>query len=192
MSDHGRALFETAIGWCGLAWGPGGLTGVLLPEASREATRERLARRYPDAPETEPSAEAKAAIEAMTALLAGEAADLSFIRLDLDRVGAFEKQVYAIARAIPPGSTLTYGEIATRLGDRLLARAVGQALGANPWPIVMPCHRVLAADGKVGGFSAPGGLQTKARMLSIERANVGGAPGLFDDLPFSVKPRRPG
>lgn len=191
MPDYGHALFETAIGACGLAWGPAGLIGVLLPEASPEATRTRLTRRYPEAPEADPPAPVQAAIEGMTALLAGEARDLNFIVLDLDRAGDFERGVYAVARAIPPGQVLTYGEVALRLGDKTLARAVGQALGANPWPIVVPCHRVLAADGKAGGFSAPGGLQTKARMLSIERAQVG-APGLFDDLPLSVRPRRPG
>ena len=191
-TDHGRALFETAIGWCGLAWGPAGLTGVLLPESHAAATRERLARRFPDAPETDPPPPAaQAAIDGMTALLAGEPRDLGFIDLDLSRVGDFERGVYAVARAIPPGATLTYGEVAAALGDKTLARAVGQALGRNPWPIVVPCHRVLAADGRAGGFSAPGGLQTKARMLSIERARVGEAPGLFDDLPLSVRPRRP-
>jgi len=191
MSEYGHALFDTAIGWCGLVWGPAGLIGVLLPEAGPAATRARLTRRYPDAPEAPPPAPERAAIEGMTALLAGEARDLTFIELDLARVGDFERGVYAVARAIVPGQTLTYGEVAAKLGDKRLARAVGQALGANPWPIVVPCHRVLAADGKAGGFSAPGGLQTKARMLSIERAQVG-APGLFDDLPLSVRPRRPG
>lgn len=192
MSDHGHALFETAIGACGVVWGPAGLIGVVLPEASTEATRARLTRRYPDAPEADPPPAVQAAMDAMTALLAGEPRDLNFIAVDLGRVGDFERGVYAVARAIPPGSTLTYGEVAAQLGDKTLARAVGQALGRNPWPIVVPCHRVLAADGKAGGFSAPGGLQTKARMLSIERAQIGAAPSLFDDLPLSVRPRRPG
>ncbi len=190
-SDQGYALFETSIGWCGLVWGVAGLIGIWLPEADRESTRRQLARRHPAAPEIEPPPAARAAIKAITALLAGEPRDLGFVDLDLTRVGDFEARVYAVARTIPPGATLTYGEVAGRLGDRTLARAVGQALGRNPWPIVVPCHRVLAADGRAGGFSAPGGLQTKARMLSIERAQVGGAPGLFDDLPLSVRPRRP-
>ena len=95
-----------------------------------------------------------------------------------------------MARSIPPGQTLTYGEIADRLGDRRPAREVGQALGRNPFPIVVPCHRVLAADGRTGGFSAPGGVETKLRMLAIERAQPGGAPALFDDLPLAVRPRR--
>ena len=190
-SDPGSALFETSIGWCGLAWGAQGLVGVLLPEAGHEATRRRWALRHPNATETTPPAPVRAAIEAIVALLAGEPRDLGFVALDMARVGEFERGVYAVARAIPPGAVLTYGEVAGRLGDRTLARAVGQALGRNPWPIVVPCHRVLAADGRAGGFSAPGGLQTKARMLTIEGARVGGPPGLFDDLPVSVRPRRP-
>ena len=192
MSEYGHALFETAIGACGLAWGPAGLIGVLLPEASAAATQARLERRYPDAQTASPPATVEAAINGMVGLLAGEATDLTFVVLDLDRVGGFEREVYAIARAIRPGETLTYGEVAAKLGDKTSARVVGRALGLNPWPIVVPCHRVLAANGKAGGFSAPGGLQTKARMLSIERARIGGAPGLFDDLPLAVRPRRPG
>ena len=121
------------------------------------------------------------AIAAMQALLRGEAVDLSWIELDMERVPPFNRQVYAIARAIPPGTTMTYGEVAARLGDPLLARAVGQAMGQNPFTIVMPCHRVMAAGGKFGGFSAHGGVETKRRMLRIEgwRENE---PGLFEEL----------
>jgi methylated-DNA-[protein]-cysteine S-methyltransferase len=90
----------------------------------------------------------------------------------MDAVEPFEQRVYEVARTIPAGQTLTYGQIATRLGDRLLARDVGQALGRNQFPIVVPCHRVLAASGKLGGFSAPGGVATKQRLLEIEQANV--------------------
>ena len=97
---------------------------------------------------------------------------LSRIRLDLEGVPSFERQVYEVARTIPAGETVTYGQIATRLGDSRAAREVGQALARNPFPIVVPCHRVVAAGGKLGGFSARGGLATKQRLLSIERANV--------------------
>ena len=192
MPDQGRILFETAIGWCGLAWGPVGLAGVVLPEVDVAATRARLASPPLSAVEADPPPSVRAAIEAITGLLEGEPRDLSFVLLDLGGIADFERRVYLAARAIPPGATATYGEIAAGLGDKTLARAVGQALGRNPWPIVVPCHRVLAADGKAGGFSAPGGLQTKARMLSIEQARIGAAPGLFADLPVSVRPRRPG
>ena len=98
----------------------------------------------------------------------------------MNGVPEFHQRVYAIAREIQPGRTLSYGEIAARLGDPSLARAVGQALGQNPFPIVVPCHRVLAANGKTGGFSAPGGVSTKLRMLEIERARASAIPTLFD------------
>jgi methylated-DNA-[protein]-cysteine S-methyltransferase len=112
------------------------------------------------------------------------------VRLDLGDVGDFERRVYDVARNIPPGRTLTYGDIAKRIGEPGAARAVGRALGANPFPIVVPCHRVLGADGKVGGFSARGGVETKIRILAIEKARTSDAPALFDELPLAVKPRR--
>ena len=100
----------------------------------------------------------------------------------------FNARVYAIARNIPPGATMTYGEIAERLGDKSLSREVGQAMGENPSPIIMPCHRVLAAGGKTGGFSAPGGVVTKLRLLTIEGAQPGG-PTLFEKLPLMTRRR---
>jgi methylated-DNA-[protein]-cysteine S-methyltransferase len=130
------------------------------------------------------------AIEAIVAFLSGEAVDLSFAGLDLGGIGDFERRVYDGARSIPPGRTLTYGEIAKRIGEPGASRAVGQALGANPFPIVVPCHRVLGADGKVGGFSARGGVETKVRILDIEKARTTDAPALFEELPLAVKPRR--
>ena len=113
-------------------------------------------------------------IEDIVALLAGECRDLSAAVLDWDAVPDFNRRVYDVARAIPAGSTLSYGEVAERLGDRNLARDVAQALGQNPFPIIVPCHRVMAAGGKTGGFSAPGGVRTKLRLLSIEGAQPGG------------------
>jgi methylated-DNA-[protein]-cysteine S-methyltransferase len=170
MSDQDFCLFDTAIGTCAVAWSARGLTAVFLPESDPGKLRARIARRRPDAREAEPPAAVRQAIEAITALLAGEPRDLSAVALDLDGAGAFERRVYEVARTIPPGSTLTYGEIARRLGDPGAAQAVGQAMGRNPWPIVVPCHRVLGSGGKVGGFSAPGGSKTKLRMLEIEGA----------------------
>ena len=128
------------------------------------------------------------AIDGIVALFAGEPRDLISIAIDDEAISAFNRKVYAIARAIPPGQTMTYGEIAERLGDKGLARAVGQAMGENPTPIVMPCHRVLAANGKTGGFSAPGGVITKLRLLTIESAQPGG-PTLFDRLPLEARRR---
>jgi methylated-DNA-[protein]-cysteine S-methyltransferase len=175
------ALFDTPIGRCGIAWSPRGISGVQLPETRDVETRARLLRQFPDAREAAPPADVQRAIDGIIALLRGEASDLSTVTLDLDRLPAFHRRVYAVARTIPPGATLTYGAIAARLGDRGAARAVGQALGGNPFPIVVPCHRVLAAGGKPGGFSANGGVRTKLRLLAIEGAPLNRRLGLFDD-----------
>ncbi len=168
----GLALFDTDIGRCGIAWGDRGLLGVQLPEATDARTLSRLAQKAPGAREAAMPDHVRRACDAMTELLRGEANDLAFIVVDMEQVPAFNRRVYDLARTIAPGETLTYGDIATRLGDKLLSRAVGKALGENPFPIVIPCHRVLAANGKTGGFSANGGVTTKFRMLAIERARI--------------------
>jgi methylated-DNA-[protein]-cysteine S-methyltransferase len=193
MVTQSFTLFETAIGRCGIAWGERGITGVQLPEASELKTRTRLLRRFPGVSEASPPPAVQTAIDRIIALLRGDAADLSVVAIDLAGIAEFDRRVYEVARAISPGATLTYGDIATRLGDRSLARDVGQALGRNPYPLIVPCHRVLAAGGKTGGFSANGGVATKLRLLSIEGARIGSEPTLFDrDRAFglSVKPRR--
>jgi methylated-DNA-[protein]-cysteine S-methyltransferase len=189
MTAHAFALFDTLIGRCGLAWGERGLIGVQLPETSPGAAWARLRRRFPDAIEREPPPEMEKVIERIRDLLAGGRDDLADIPLDLDGQPAFNLRVYAIARAINPGDVSTYGEVARAMGEPGAARAVGKALGENPWPIVVPCHRVLAASGGMGGFSAPGGAETKARLLTIERAKTSETPTLFD-LEFSVAPPR--
>ena len=176
---QGFALFDTAIGRCAIAWGEGGVIGVKLPERSDAALRARIGRQHPDAREANPPPGIDAAISDIRQLMDGHRQDLSAIALDMSDVAEFERRVYAEARSIPPGETLTYGDIATRLGDVGLSRAVGQALGRNPFPIIVPCHRVLAAGGKSGGFSAPGGVDTKRRMLEIE-----GARDLHPTLPW--------
>lgn len=170
MNAPEYTLFDTAVGRCGIVWGERGVLGFLLPEGREEHTRARLLKRLPDAKQTTPPAAVQAAIDDVIALLRGQPRDLSNIVLDMTGVPSFHQRVYEVARAIPPGATLTYGEIATQLGDRGAARAVGQALGRNPFPIIVPCHRVLAAGGKVGGFSASGGITTKLRLLTIEGA----------------------
>src|SRR4029453_8913963 len=193
MMEQGFTLFETDIGPCGIAWGERGVIAVQLPEADAARTRARLVRRCPAAREAPPPTDVSRAIEGIVALLRGEARDLSGVALDMGRIEEFDRRVYEIARGIPAGATLSYGEIAVRLGGRELARDVGQALGRNPFPIVVPCHRVLAAGGKAGGFSANGGVTTKLRLLTIERARTSAAPTLFDgDSAFglAVKPRR--
>lgn len=182
------ALFETTIGCCAFVWSARGVAGVQLPEASEAATRARVLRRYPSAQEAAPSSEILQAIDGIVALLRGEPRDLTGVTIDNEDTPEFNARVYAIASKIPPGSTMTYGAIAERLGDHLLAREVGTALGQNPCPIIMPCHRVLAAGGKTGGFSASGGVMTKLRLLTIEGAQPGG-PTLFDRLPLVAKRR---
>lgn len=178
---NGLALFETAIGPCGIAWRETGICAIALPGRDAAATLGYLRRRFPDFAETQPPATVAKTIDAITDLLNGAPADLSFVELDMTGVPELATRVYAVARTIPPGRTMTYGEIAGRLGDPTLARAVGQALGANPFPIVVPCHRVIAAGGRPGGFSAPGGLRTKQRMLQIEGADEPfAAPTLFE------------
>jgi methylated-DNA-[protein]-cysteine S-methyltransferase len=169
---NGWCVFETAIGTGGLAWGEGGITGVQLPEANVAHVRARLKRRFPGVPELEPPMSVRAAIERISAVLNGAHDDLSTVELDLQRVPLFARQVYDVVRTIGPGETLSYGQVAARLGEPRLAREVGQALARNPCPMVVPCHRVVAADGKLGGFSASGGVATKQRLLEIERANV--------------------
>ncbi len=154
MAEQNFALFETAIGCCGVVWNARGLIGVQLPERDQAATRARVRKRYPLAQEVPPPPDVNDAIDGMTALLRGEPRDLTNVVIDNDGTPEFNAKVYAITRKIPPGKTMTYGEIAERLGDKSLAREVGTALGQNPCPIVMPCHRVLAAGGKTGGFSA--------------------------------------
>jgi len=187
---QGFTLFETPIGLCGLAWGERGLVGAQLPEAAPGAAWARLRRRYPDAVETTPPPPAvQRTIERINDLLAGERDDLIDVELDFAVVSPFNRRVYEIARAIPPGETSTYGQIAKAMNEPGAARAIGKALGENPWPIIVPCHRVLATGGKSGGFSAPGGVETKARMLTIERAKTNDVPTLFD-LEFSVAPAR--
>jgi len=180
MPDQGFTLFDTAIGRCGVAWGRRGLVGVQLPEAREQETRARLERRFPEARESAPPAGVRRALADIGALLRGEKRDLSGIALEMDRLPPFHRRVYEIARGIPPGATLSYGEIAARLGAPGSARAVGQALGRNPFAIVVPCHRVLAAGGKLGGFSANGGVATKLRLLAIEGAGAGETLPLFE------------
>lgn len=187
VAEFGFTLFDTAIGRCGIAWGERGIVAVQLPEAREIETRTCLLRRFPEAREASPPPDVQRAVDGIVALLGGEASDLSVIALDMDRVPPFHRRVYEVARTIPPGTTLSYGGIAEKLGAHGAARAVGQALGRNPFAIVVPCHRVLASGGKVGGFSANGGIATKLRLLSLEGTQANGK--LFDgDGAFGFDP----
>jgi methylated-DNA-[protein]-cysteine S-methyltransferase len=170
------ALFDTAVGPCGIAWAERGIAGTQLPEEDRSATRARLQQRFPNAKETQPAPAIADAVRRITALLRGERIDLSDVAVDMESIPEFERDVYVAAREIPAGATTTYGEIAKRIGRPTQAREVGVALAKNPFAIVVPCHRVVAANGKTGGFSAGGGVTTKLKLLGIE----GGAGPLFD------------
>lgn len=189
MMTRNFSIFDTALGACGIVWTARGIAGVQIHDGSERATRAGLLRRFPGAREAVPPADVQHAIDGIGALLRGERPDLNDVAIDTEHLPAFNRKVYDITRAIPPGATLTYGEIAERLGDKLLARDVGQALGQNPIPLIVPCHRVLASGGKSGGFSASGGVVTKLRLLTIEGAQPNG-PTLFDHLPLAAKRRR--
>jgi methylated-DNA-[protein]-cysteine S-methyltransferase len=171
-------FFDTALGRCAIAWGPQGIAAVELPGRTEAALQRRIQRLLPGAREAGPPQAVRDTIGAIVALLAGEPDDeLAHVALDMERVPEFNRRVYEATRRIPAGSTLSCGEVAERIGERGSAQAVGQALGSNPFPVIVPCHRVVAADGSLRGFSAPGGIETKRRMLAIEGA---GAPTLFD------------
>ena len=179
MSDYMLTLFETTLGRCGLAWGEAGLRSVSFPEADDEATRAQLRRRAPGAVERAPTDEMGRIIDDIVALFNGEKRDLSYARLDLDGIGAFERGVYGLSVKITPGQLKTYGDLARALGDVSFSRRVGQALGRNPFPIVVPCHRIVGADGAMTGFSAPGGAVLKRMLLKIEGALE---PEFFDAI----------
>lgn len=183
MTTAKFVLFETALGLCGLAWDDSGILCTQLPEGGESQVRTRMQKRLSGAIESPPPPDVAEVIRRIVALLDGGKDDLADIALDMAHLPAFNRSVYAIARTIKPGATMTYGDIARRLGDLALARDVGQALGKNPFPIIVPCHRVLAAGGKPGGFSARGGASTKLKLLAIEGAPVNHTPSLFGDEP---------
>jgi methylated-DNA-[protein]-cysteine S-methyltransferase len=187
MAEFGYALFDTVLGRCGVAWGEHGLRAVQLPEPDAAAARARLLRRAPGAVEAAPSPLAQQAIDGVTALLAGGQIAMESLPLDTRGLPALHVRIYDIVRRIACGSTLSYGQVAERLGDRRLARAVGQAMARNPFAPVVPCHRVLGAAGQAGGFSARGGLRTKLQLLTIERARLSDDPDLFTGLRDSAE-----
>jgi methylated-DNA-[protein]-cysteine S-methyltransferase len=159
--------FDTSIGRCGIAWTERGIARVRWP-GSRRAVGSAA-----------PPPEVHRAIDGIQALLRGEASDLTQVRLDLGDVAAFDRRVYEAARAIRPGNTRTYGQLARELGEPGEAREVGAAMARNPVPLIVPCHRVVGADGRLGGFSAPGGTATKRRLLEIEGAHADQPGTLF-------------
>jgi methylated-DNA-[protein]-cysteine S-methyltransferase len=169
-------LFDTAIGACGVAWNERGLTKLQLPESDRGATERRLRASAAKASRAAP-AEIDQLIANIQCYMTGHSVDFASVAVDLTNVGPFESLVYAAARAVPWGQTVSYGELARQTGSPGAARAVGRALGRNPVPIIIPCHRILAKGHRIGGFSAPGGRFTKERLLALEGVQVeGGTP----------------
>ena len=166
---HCYYLFETAAGFCAIAWGERGITRFHLPTSTAAATERSLLRRLIDAEPGTPPADVIAVVEAAKRYFAGEKVDFSKVSLDLDGQDEFFRKIYAAARRLGWGQTTTYGSLAQQVGaGPEAARDVGQAMARNPVPLIIPCHRVLAAGGKLGGFSAPGGSMTKQRMLEME------------------------
>jgi methylated-DNA-[protein]-cysteine S-methyltransferase len=162
-------IFETTAGFCGIVWSGAGICGFRLPGDSAEATQRHLLRRLPAAVSGVPSPAVLAVIATVKRYFAGEAIDFSEVPVDLEGQDDFSQRIYAELRQVGWGGTTTYGTLARALGaGPEAARDVGQAMARNPVPLIIPCHRVLAAGGKVGGFSAPGGSTAKARMLALE------------------------
>lgn len=179
MKKAAYCLFETPIGACGIAWRETADSGsqvavsaVQLPEATAQATESRVARKAGSNRASVPPPEIATVIEKIRLHLQGETQDFRGIAVDWEGATPFFRRVYEATREIPPGQTRTYGEIAKAVGQPAAAQEVGQAMAKNPVPIIVPCHRVSAAGGKLGGFSAPGGPATKAKLLALEGATV--------------------
>jgi methylated-DNA-[protein]-cysteine S-methyltransferase len=190
MPGCGYTIFDTAIGRCGIAWGDSGIVGVQLPETREIETRRRLFRLYPEARELRPPPNVEMAIEGISALLRGKAADFSAVTLDISGIHAFNARVYAFTRTIPRGETRTYGDVAASLRASGAVRSVAQAIARNPFMIIVPCHRVLDAGGYADTVSENGGSISKRRLLSLEGANSPRSKTLFDVL-LPVAPARP-
>jgi methylated-DNA-[protein]-cysteine S-methyltransferase len=191
MTGRGYTIFDTGIGRCGIAWGPSGVIGVQLPEAREIDTRRRLFQLYPDARELRPTLNAEIAIEGIAALLRGGHSDLSEVALDMTGIPAFNQRVYAFTRQIPRGETRTYAEIASELRASGAVYSVAQAIGRNPFMIIVPCHRVLEAGNYADKISPNGGAISKRRLLSIEGAHPTTSKTLFDVLLPVAPPRAP-
>ncbi len=181
--------FATPIGRCAIAWSGVAIVGTALPGSDEAATVRSVTRSCADAQEAGTPAWVRDVIDRIARLLSGEAAHFDDVPLALDGANGFEREIYRAASAIPHGQTRTYGQLAAAIGQPGAARAVGRALGRNPIPIIIPCHRIVAANGRTGGFSAPGGISTKMKLLEIERAQCGAQPGLFD-LAWAAAPAR--
>jgi methylated-DNA-[protein]-cysteine S-methyltransferase len=185
QTAHHYLVFETAGGFCGIAWSEAGIARFQLPTTTAEATERLVLRRLPGAEPGEPPREVAEAIAAVQSYFTGEAIDFSRFQLDLGEQDEFFRQIYAAARQVAWGRTTTYGALAKELGaGPEAARDVGQAMARNPVALIIPCHRVLAAGGKIGGFSAPGGSTAKMRMLELEGIRLGPPPSSQESFGF--------
>jgi len=191
MLGRAYTIFDSAIGRCAVVWGEAGIVGVQLPEAREIDTRRRLFQLYPEARETKPTPNSEAAIEGMVALLHGDAADFSDVTLDMRGIHGFDQRVYQITQQVLRGETVTYGDIAARLGSPSAVRSVALALARNPFVVIVPCHRVLEAGGYADRMSPHGGLISKRRLLSIEGAVNSNGKTLLDVLLPVAPPRLP-
>jgi len=181
--SHHYLIFETAGGFCGIAWNDNGISRFQLPAHNAEATQRNLLRRLKGARPGMPTPQVLEAVAAVKRYFEGEEIDFSGLQLDLDEQDDFFKQIYLALRRVPWGQTTTYGALAKQLGaGPEAARDVGQAMARNPVPLIIPCHRVLAAGGKISGFSAPGGATAKIRMLELEGVHLGPPPSAQQSL----------
>jgi methylated-DNA-[protein]-cysteine S-methyltransferase len=175
-------LFGTRLGACGIAWSERGVTRLQLPERNPSATERRLRGRLADSGEGKPPSAMRQTIAMLERYFAGERVDFASVALDLSGVGPFHRKIYDATRSLGWGETASYGDLARQAGSPGAARAVGQAMGHNPVPIIIPCHRVLAAGHKIGGFSAYGGAVTKERLLALEGVHLGDGTPLLPGL----------
>ena len=167
-------VFETAMGFSAIAWSDAGVARFQLPTKTAETAERLIRRRFEGAEAGAPPGDVTAVVAAAKRYFDGEETDFSHVRLDLAGEDAFFARIYAALRRVGWGRTTTYGALANELGaGREAARDVGEAMAKNPAPLIIPCHRVLAAGGKIGGFSAPGGSRTKMRMLELEGVRIG-------------------
>jgi methylated-DNA-[protein]-cysteine S-methyltransferase len=189
MAGRGFTVFDTGIGRCGIAWSDSGVVGVQLPEAREIETRRRLFQLYPEAREMRPPLNVEIAIEGIVALLRGGDSDLSDVALDMTGIPVFNQRVYAFARTIPRGETRIYDEVASTLRASGAVYSVAQAIGRNPFMIIVPCHRVLEAGHYADKISPNGGAISKRRLLSIEGTQTTASKTLFDVLLPVAPPR---
>lgn len=176
-------LFDTAFGTCAIAWSELGLTRVQLPEATPAETESRVRDGGTLTAASTLPVFAEQALTALESYFQGVSVSLENLLLDESLVSEFNARAYRELRSVPRGKMITYGDLAQRIGQPSAAQAMGLAMSKNPWPVIVPCHRVVGANGKLIGFSAHGGVDTKLRLLTLEGTQFGASPGLFDDAP---------